>query len=385
MSPKLFLALTVLLIVAGLVFVNQRDARAGEVTPAPGYKVLDPIRHGNLTVFPVVAAKSYPTNEFLTLDEGLRSGEVIVSEAGSVQGLMRRHTTPAIRHDGAEVNRLVLVNNSKRPLLLLAGEIVSGGKQDRVIGKDRIVPAESDPIDLSVFCVEPGRWVATSEHFGASEAMYGGNAGGVVHGTPGPPPMAIMAQPSVRSKAMANKDQNAVWDAVTAQKEQVTVQVTAAAPTLNTEMSQTTSYAKLNENAEVKKQVDAIARPIEQNYQSLMHQLRDRNAVGVVVAVNGRIIWADVFASTDLLTKYWPKLVRSYASEAVVTRAKGVEVTMDQAQTFLADMEGRKETIENEPGIYRHTEVSGDGFKAFSLTSLLPKTGFDVHIAKMAE
>ena len=186
MSPKLFLALTVLLIVAGLVFVNQRDARAGEVTPAPGYKVLDPIRHGNLTVFPVVAAKSYPTSEFLTLDEGLRSGEVIVSEAGSVQGLMRRHTTPAIRHDGAEVNRLVLVNNSKRPLLLLAGEIVSGGKQDRVIGKDRIVPAESDPIDLSVFCVEPGRWVATSEHFGASEAMYGGNAGGVVHGAHGP-------------------------------------------------------------------------------------------------------------------------------------------------------------------------------------------------------
>jgi len=33
------------------------------------------------------------------------------------------------------VNRLVLVNNSKRPLLLLAGEIVTGGKQDRVIGK----------------------------------------------------------------------------------------------------------------------------------------------------------------------------------------------------------------------------------------------------------
>src|ERR1700689_184186 len=191
MSPKLFLRLTVLLIVAGLVFVNQRDARAGEVTPAPGYKVLDPIRHGNLTVFPVVAAKSYPTNEFLTLDEGLRSGEVIGSEPGSVQGLMRRHTTPAIRHDGAEVNRLVLVNNSKRPLLLLAGEIVSGGKQDRVIGKDRIVPAESDPVDLSVFCVEPGRWVATSEHFGASQAMYGRNVGGPIPNAP--PPMAMMA------------------------------------------------------------------------------------------------------------------------------------------------------------------------------------------------
>ena len=106
---------------------------------------------------------------------------------------------------------------------------------------------------------------------------------------------------------------------------------------------------------------------------------------GVVVAVNGRIIWADVFASTDLLEKYWPKLVRSYASEAVVTRAKDVEVTVSRAQAFLGDMEGRREMIESEPGIYRHTEVSGDGFKAFALTSLLPKTGFDVHVAKMAE
>jgi len=121
------------------------------------------------------------------------------------------------------------------------------------------------------------------------------------------------------------------------------------------------------------------------NYQSLIRQLRDRNAVGVVVAVNGRIIWADVFASTQLLEKYWPKLVRSYASEAVVVRAKDVEVSTSRAQAFLEDMEGRRETIENEPGVYRHTEVSGDGFKAFALTSLLPKTGFDVHVAKMAE
>ncbi|HET7890548.1 MAG TPA: DUF6569 family protein [Candidatus Sulfotelmatobacter sp.] len=381
MSRRIFLALTVMLTMAGLV-VDQQDAGAGEVSQASGYKVLEPIAHGNLTVFPVVAAKSYPTGEFLTLDEGLRSGEVVVTEAGNVQGLIRRHPGPAIRHDGAQVNRLVLVNNSKRPLLLLAGEIVSGGKQDRVIGKDRIVPAESDPVDLSVFCVEPGRWVATSEHFGASEAMYGGAVGGSLHS---PAPMAIMAQPSVRAKAMGDKNQQEVWDAVNAQKEQVTVEVGATAPAVATEMAQVSSYAKVNENQEVKKRVDAIAKPIEQNYQSVIRQLHERNAVGVVVAVNGRIIWADIFASTDLLEKYWPKLVRSYASEAVVTRAKEVEVTVSRAQAFLADMEGRRETIESEPGIYRHTEVTGDGFKAFSLTSLLPKTGFDVHVAKMAE
>jgi hypothetical protein len=384
LSPKIFVALVVVLTMAGFLMLDQRDARAGEAAAAPGYKVLDPIRHGNLTVFPVVAAKSYPTGEFLTLDEGLRSGEVEVSEAGHVQGLIRRPSVPAIRNDGAQVNRLVLVNNSKRPLLLLAGEIVTGGKQDRVIGKDRIVPAESDPVDLSVFCVEPGRWVATSEHFGASEAMYGGTLGRPTKAAQ--PPMAMMAQPSVRAKAMADKDQSQVWAEVRKQQAAMeTVEVTAAAPQVATEIARTSSYAKVNENEEVKRQVDAVAKPIEQNYQSLIRQLRDRNAVGVVVAVNGRIIWADVFASTDLLEKYWPKLVRSYASEAVVTRAKEVDISVSRAQAFLADMEGRREMIESEPGIYRHTEVSGDGFKAFSLTSLLPKTGFDVHVAKMAE
>lgn len=383
LRPKIFLVLAVVVMAAGFVLVDQHDVQAGEMTPASGYKVLEPIRHGNLTVFPVVAAKSYPTGEFMTLDEGLRSGDVVVTEAGNVQGLIRRHSAPVIRHDGAEVNRLVLVNNSKRPLLLLAGEVVSGGKQDRVIGKDRIVPAESDPVDLSVFCVEPGRWVVTSEHFGASEAMYGKSAGGPIHGAV---PMAMIVQPSVRAKAMADKDQSQVWAEVRKQQAAMeTVEVSAAAPQVATEIAQTSSYAKVNENEEVKKQVDAIAKPIEQNYQSLIRQLRDRNAVGVAVAVNGRIIWADVFASTDLLEKYWPKLVRSYASEAVVTRAKEVEVGVSQAQAFLGDMEGRRETIESEPGIYRHTEISGDGFKAFSLTSLLPKTGFEVHVAKMAD
>ena len=384
MNPKSFVAAVLLAIVAGLVVVaDQRPVKAGEVSPSSGYKVLDPIRHGNLTVFPVVASKTYSTGEFLTLDEGLRSGEVVVTEAGNVQGLIRRRGVPVPHdhyYDGAQVNRLVLVNNSKRPLLLLAGEIVTGGKQDRVIGKDRIVPPESDPVDLNVFCVEPGRWVASSEHFGASGAMYGG-----VSGSNASPPMALMAQPSVRAKAMADKDQGKVWDEVRKQKEAATVEVSSAAPTVAVDLGQTTSYARVMENSEVKKQVDSVARPIEENYRSLIHQLRDRNAVGVVVAVNGRIIWADVFASTDLLQKYWPKLVRSYASEAVVTRAKDVEVTSSRAQAFLEDMECRHETIESEPGIYRHAEISGDGFKAFALTSLLPKTGFEVHVAKMAE
>ena len=148
----------------------------------------------------------------------------------------------------------------------------------------------------------------------------------------------------------------------------------------------TSSYAGVMENDEVKQQVDAVAEPIQRNYQSLIQQLRDQNAVGVVVAVNGQMVWADIFASTNLLEKYWPKLVRSYAAEAVVTRTKDrAKSTSKQAQEFLDHLEGRHETVESEPGLYRHTEIAGDGFRAFELTSLLPKTGFDLHVAKMAE
>jgi hypothetical protein len=381
MRPKLFVTLIAMLAVAATLCLNLQRVHAGQELDASGYQVLEPIRQGSLTVFPVVASKSYPTGEFLTLDEGLRSGEVVVTEFGNIRGLVRRHNAPSIQRDSAQVNELALVNNSKRPLLLLAGEIVAGGKQDRVIGMDRIVPPESDPIDLNVFCVEPGRWVATSTSFGTSGATYGaakGVAGGAAAST-------LMAQPSVRAKAMGDKDQAQVWAEVRKEQQAITVEAAPSSPIAANQLSTTSSYAVVMENQNVKQEVDKIAKPIEQNYQSLIKQLRDRKAVGVVVAVNGRVIWSDVFASTELLEKYWPKLVRSYASEAVVTQVKGARATMAQAESFLTDMNGRKETIESEPGVFRHTEVNGNGFKVFALTSLLPKTGFDVHVAKMAE
>ena len=348
--------------------------QAGEVSQPSGYALLDPIRSGNLTVFPVVASKSYDTGQFLTLDEGIRSGEVVVTEAGQAQGLIRRRpdTRPVPRPTGeGEVNRLVLVNNSKRPLLLLAGEIVTGGKQDRVIGKDRIVPAESDPVDLSVFCVEPGRWTAAS-----GKPDFGTAREGV---------SALFANPAVRAKAMGAKNQQQVWDEVRKSQHAMAtaeaVVVAGAAPEVETQ----SSYARVMGNTEVAKQVDIVAKPIQQNYESVIRQLRDKNAVGVVVAVNGEVVWADLFASTQLLQKYWPKLVRSYATEAVVTRAKNAEASTRQAQKFLDNLQGRHETADTEPGVYRQSEISGNGFKVFELTSLLPKTGFPVHVAKMAE
>lgn len=373
MKVTVFLSTMVVAIALGLVVNGKLGVQAGEFSSTSDYKVLTPIRHGNLTVFPVIASISHDTAGFLTLDEGLKSGEVEVTESGSVRGMIRRPSRGGVVHpdypvrDGAQVNKLVLINNSKRPLLLLAGEIVTGGKQDRVIAKDRIVPAESDPIDLDVFCVEPGRWVGASAKFVPSS------------------PNAAMASPSLRSKAMADKNQTEVWAEVARAREQMAAQLESEAPRAAPVIAGTTSYAKVMENDEVKKKVDSVAGSVEKEYASTIQQLRDRNAVGVVVAVNGEIVWADIFASTSLLQKYWPKLVRSYATEAVVTRAKGAQVNEGAAQAFLEKLHGRHETVDSEPGLYRHTEVSGDGFKAFELTSLLPKTGFAVHVAKMAE
>jgi hypothetical protein len=347
-------------IFAQLVSVLSLAVFAAAGTPSHEYKVLPPITRGNLSLFPIVGGPEANTARLLTLDEGVRSGAVIVSEAGSLQGLVRPGTgyRPV---SGAEVNRLVLVNNSDRPLLLLAGEVVTGGKQDRVIGVDRIVPPKSDPVDLSVFCVEPGRWVASSEHFGSMSSA--------------------MAQPSVRLPTMAARDQHQVWSHVAS----ANAGMAAAAPMADSVGGPagrgTTSYAKVMQNPEVEKRVASVA----SNYDGLLHELRKVGATGVVVAVNGNITWADVFASTDLLERYWQKLIRSYAAESLTTVRKGGEADQKSAQAFIDHLQGNREVSEMEPGIFRRTETTGDGYKVFTLNSLMPKEEYTVHLAKMSD
>jgi hypothetical protein len=366
-----FALLTAVVAIALLPFFGFAG-EAGETLHTTQYKVLAPITQGNLTIFPVVTYAMHDTSGFLTLDEGLRSGDVVITEAGRVQGLVRRPGVRPMQYgSGAQVNQLVLVNNSKRPLLLLAGEIVTGGKQDRIIGKDRIVPVGADPIDLTVFCVEPGRWTERS-------AQFAGAAGGVAGGT-------FMAQPAVRGNAMATKNQQQVWDSVNKNNSEAKAMLSTAAPAAAGAIGGTTSYAEVMGNREVQRQIDKVAAPVAQNYEQLMPQLRERNAVGVVVAVGGHIIWADIFASTDLLKKYWPKLARSYAVEAMFQGRSDAKPSQADAEKFLAEFTGRHEVVDSEPDIYRHAEITGDGFKAFQLTSLLPKTGFDLHLAKMSQ
>jgi ARG/rhodanese/phosphatase superfamily protein len=367
-----------MVLVCGLIVMAAGNAGDPSLpATANDYKILAPITHGDLTIFPVVSAKVHDTSDFITLDEGIRSGEVVVTEVGNLHSTMRRRPPYQVRpYSAAEVNRLVLVNNSKHPLILLAGEVVTGGKQDRVVGKDRIVPAESDPVDLSVFCVEHGRWTETSAKFDTHAS--------------------VMLQPSVRGKAMAEKDQQKVWDAVGNSRAQMSASV-AAAPSVAgggggggnayaiRELDSTTSYAKARENKAVQEQVESIVEPMQKSYESVIKQLRNQNAVGVVVAVKGHIVWADMFASSALLAKYWPKLLDSYATEALTMPGARGESSIKEAQAFLENWQARHEVVDSEPGLYRQRELVGYKFKAFQLTSLLAKAPFDLHLSKMAD
>jgi hypothetical protein len=354
-------------VAAALLFAAVRG-QSGEA--GSSYKAIAPITQGNLTVFPVIADFVHDTKNLITLDEGLRSGQVVITENGGAVGLQRRRPQeqiwperpPMPSQGNAMVNQLALVNNSGRPLLLLAGEIVTGGKQDRVVGKDRIIAPNSEPVALGVFCVEPHRWVETSANFGALNPA--------------------MAQPSVRAKALSAKDQQGVWNEVAKSR----MAVAGAAPMAAQAINGSSSYAVAMQNGYVRKELDAVTAPIDRSYEKLMNGLRAQRAVGAVIAIDGEIVWADVFANPELLEKYWPKLIRSYAAEAIESRgrrASASSATSSRAQQFLNDLQARRENVESEPGVYRNTEIMGDDFDAFVLTSLLPGTGFTVHIAKM--
>jgi ARG and Rhodanese-Phosphatase-superfamily-associated Protein domain len=368
-----------ILALAVLQLGNSVKAAGG---PAPGdngpYRVLAPIESGNLLLFPVVRAddKSVRETPFITLDEGLKRGEVEVTEAGKAQRLVRpRGGSPILPYGGDQVNTLVLVNHSKRPLLLLAGEVVTGGKQDRIVAKDRIVPADADPIDLSVFCIEPGRWTESSAIFHASSKSAMGS---------------FMVQPEVREKAMVDQDQQQVWNSVHGAIAQMEV---AAAPPASTSGGAygmgnprslgTTSYAKVMQSDAVSEKVDQAAAPIMSAREQMLAKLRDEHAVGVVVAVRGQIIWADLFTNTDLLSRYWTKLVRSYAAESLTSGEGHAKPSAAEAQHFLDAPANGTEDSQGEVGVYRYRELKSDGTETFVLESLLPGTGYDVHISKM--
>src|SRR5262249_11872104 len=123
--------ITLLLLVTAFVMFMRTLARA-EPLPALGAdnQLLAPILYKQLALFPVVRRTSAPSTQYLTLSEGVKKKLVMVTEQGQ----------------GGSVNRVQVKNQSEKPLLLLGGEVILGGQQDRILGKDTIVPAHESMV-----------------------------------------------------------------------------------------------------------------------------------------------------------------------------------------------------------------------------------------------
>src|SRR5437867_5576677 len=357
----------------GLAFVhpgsdfdsNTQPAATPASPPAPqpkpegDWRILDPVTYENISIFPVVASYGQDTSAFLTLEEGLATGEVLIRERGSEEMVRGRDGRPVLipQTTGASVNQLVLINRSKRPLLLLAGELVSGGKQDRVIGKDRIVPAGAPPLPLDVFCVEHGRWTGSAQFAAANT---------IVH-------------PSVRESAAVDQAQTKVWDSV---RNGTNAKPPAAAPrakisseNLSAAISgngRTEAYEKIYESRAVGVSIDDFVNEVQRRFTQAASGLKNERVVGVVVAYGGDVAWSDIFASSDLFDHYWRKLLRSYAVEALTRPPYRQVPSRDNAVEFLRRLNGR-ETQETEPGVYRWREIKEGQLAQIELDALQPK------------
>jgi hypothetical protein len=360
---------------------------------ASGWRLGEPVTYETLTVFPVLSSQESYTADFETLDAALASGEAIVAEQGEYMRRSRNGVEPALLSSGggAQVNQLVLVNRGKKPLLLLAGEVVSGGKQDRIIGKDRIIPVGAKPLPLDVFCVEHSRWTGSADTFAAAK---------------------LMVHPTVREQAAVDQDQSKVWAAVRGDavgtgsgggmaggvaagappraESQISSNLEVTAPRITSRQlstvvasaAPTLAYRDIYQSSEIGPSVENFAQEVEKRFNRATSSLKGEHVVGVIVAFGGEVAWSDIFASSQLFDAYWSKLLRSYAVEALTRPAAREKVSFEDARDFLRPASGhvREET---EPGVYRWQERSEGRETEIQLEALETKPPLTLHWLKV--
>jgi len=240
----------------------------------------EPVKYKNLTIIPVQAPEHKIKTAILTLDEALSKDKLTIKE---------------VDRDGS-VNELAVWNNSDKFVFIMAGEILAGSKQDRILKKDVLLPPDSGKVIVSVFCVEHGRWTYKSDTFYSEEKA---------------------ANISVRNVAQASKDQSAVWRDVA----ETNASVGAVAPT--------GSLSKATESEKVQKEKSEY---IKEFVDIPSHYPK---ANGVVVLVNNKVLVADMFSDTHIFHKLWPKLNESYVLEAISRKEREVDSRISSAEEFL--------------------------------------------------
>lgn len=292
MKPKYLIPIAFLsLLIALPVGLAKQD---DQVTPS-NYRLSGPYTHKNLTVF-LIHGKDQTNKTFLTLQEALAQKKVRVYET-------------------KDVNELAIRNLSNQDIYVQAGDIVRGGDQDRMISVDFIVPPKSGRMPIAAFCVESGRW---SKRGNETNASFDSSENSATNG--------------LRLAAVKNEaPQQAVWDNVKTVQANLSVNVGGS---VNSSVSASSMELSM-EDSKVKETSAAYIN-------TLGGLLRSRSdVIGYVLAINGKVTSADVYASHALFAKLWPKLLKSNAVEAIA-ELQGAEhqpVTSEIVQTFLTDSE----------------------------------------------
>jgi hypothetical protein len=283
-------------------------------------KVSGPIVHDNLAIYllhGVAARGSVP----LTLQEALVAGAVKVEETGSV-------------------NALTLENVGNNEVFVQAGDIVKGGRQDRVLSVDLLVPPRSGRVSIAAFCVEAARWSARGDEdarqfSSATTTMPSPEAKLAMqaYATASAPPVTATgpAKIATRSADTSAPSQQEVWAAVKRTQDRLARSVGASVAA-----SASPSSLQLSLENEKLKQAQAA-------YMTALADAGEAagDVVGYVFAINGKINGGDVYASNSLFRKMWRKQLAANVTEAISKKdaAGAAPPPVKDVETLLAAAE----------------------------------------------
>src|SRR5688500_946475 len=114
---------------------NEKELVEKELDAFGEYRISRPYTHQNLSIFLVHGPERLPGRNYITLQEAIAQGKVIV-------------------HDGKQV---AVENLSDEDMIVQSTDIIEGGCQDRCFPEDFIVQGGSGLVPVTVFCVEAGR------------------------------------------------------------------------------------------------------------------------------------------------------------------------------------------------------------------------------------
>ena len=260
-----------------------------------GYRLEGPFTQGNLTVFLIHGKDRIKGQTFITLQEALVQRKVIVRET-------------------REVNELSIENISSEEVYVQSGDIVKGGQQDRMMAVDLILPPRSGKIPIAAFCVENGRW---SKRGSEEVTVFNSSAN-------------VVASREVKLAAKNAESQGEVWKQVAVAQDKLS----ANTGTRVNGAASPTSFQLALENKEVQANADSYVKALS----NILDGKTD--VIGYVFAINGKINSADVYASSVLFKKLWPKLLKASAIEAVAELRRGEKFEApksDAVQGFLDD------------------------------------------------